>query len=129
MNCTDFRSQLVKFKILVLVLKSKLDVAPKYLMDHIHSTLSATSHQPIRSSYWHVLFVPRVRTAMAQTRSFATIGPSLWNALPSSIPVVTNPWLARRMRLSKSSVAALQSFPNNNIFIDKYNIALLKWYE
>src|SRR6218665_1403858 len=75
MNCTDFRSQLVKFKILVLVLKSKLDVAPKYLMDHIHSTLSATSHRPLRSSDWHVFFVPRVRTAMAQTRSFATIGP------------------------------------------------------
>ncbi len=31
-------------------------------------------------------------------------------------PVVTNPRLASRMRLSKSSVAALQSFPENNIF-------------
>ena len=30
--------------------------------------------------------------------------------------MVTNPWLASRMRLSKSSVAALQSFPENDIF-------------
>jgi len=63
----------------------KLGVAPKYLMDHIHSTLSATSHRPLRSSDWHVLFVLRVMTAMAQSRSSATIGPSLWNALPSSL--------------------------------------------
>jgi len=26
---------------------------------------------------WQVLFVPRVKTTMAQTRSFVTIGPSL----------------------------------------------------
>ena len=54
-------------------------------MNQIRSTLSATSHQPLRSSDCHVLFVLRVRTAMAQTRSSATIGPSLWNALPSSL--------------------------------------------
>jgi len=44
-------------------------------MDHIHSTLSATS---LRSLDRLVLFVPWVRTTLAQTRSFATIGmPSL----------------------------------------------------
>src|SRR6218665_1203756 len=63
----------LEFKILVL--KSKLGVAPKYRKDHINSTLSATSHPPILTSDWQVLFVPRVKTAMAQTRSFATIGP------------------------------------------------------
>src|SRR5688572_31165857 len=31
------------------------------------------------------LFVPRVRTTIAQTRSFAIIGPSLWNALPFTL--------------------------------------------
>src|SRR6218665_2987729 len=50
-----------------------------------NSTLSATSHRPLRSSDGLVLFVLRVRTTMAQTRSFATIGPSLQNALPSSL--------------------------------------------
>src|SRR6218665_854809 len=34
----------IKFRILALVLKSKLGVAPKYLWDHIRSPLSATSH-------------------------------------------------------------------------------------
>src|SRR6218665_3338810 len=39
----------------------------------------------LRSLDWQVFFVPRVRVTMAQTRSFATIGSSLWNALPSSV--------------------------------------------
>src|SRR6218665_2657256 len=47
----------LEFKILVLVLKSKLGVAPKYLRNYIHSTLSATSHRPLHSSDWLVLLV------------------------------------------------------------------------
>jgi len=45
----------------------------------------ATSRRPLRSLDWQLLFVLRVRTTMAQSRSFATIGPSLWNDLPSSL--------------------------------------------
>ena len=75
----------IEFKILVLVLKSKLGVAPKYLWDHLCTRLSATSHRPLCSLDWQVLFVPHVRTTMAQTRSFATIGTSLWNAFHSSL--------------------------------------------
>ena len=76
-------SACIEFKIRVLVLKSKLVVAPKYHRYHICSSLSATPHRPQRSLDWPVLSVPWVGTTMAQTRSFATIGPSIWNALPS----------------------------------------------
>src|SRR6218665_113676 len=81
----------LEFKILVLVLKSKLGLAskyfaPKYLRDHICSNLSATSHQPLCSSDRQVLFVLQVRTTMSQTRFFATIMLlSLWNTLSSSL--------------------------------------------
>src|SRR6218665_1004300 len=47
----------IEFKIVDLVLKSKLGVAPKYFWDHIRSPLSATS-RPFRSLDWQVLFVP-----------------------------------------------------------------------
>jgi len=57
----------IQLKILVLVVNSKLDVAPKYLRDHFRSPLSATSHRPLCSFDWQVLFVPRVRTNMAQS--------------------------------------------------------------
>src|SRR5688572_29057367 len=66
----------IQLKVLVLVLKSKLGIAPKYLTNHIRSPLSSVFHRSIRSVVRHTLFVPRVRTTMAQTRSFATIGPS-----------------------------------------------------
>jgi len=46
----------IQFKLLVLVLKYKLDVASKYLRYHSHSSPSAISHQPLRSLDWRVLF-------------------------------------------------------------------------
>ena len=75
----------IQFKVLILVIKSQMGLAPKYLCDQIHRPLSATSLRPLRSSDRLDLFVPRVRTAMAQSRSFACIGPSLWNGLPPSV--------------------------------------------
>src|SRR6218665_3525750 len=47
----------------------------------LHSTFS---HHPLRFSNRPDLLVPRTSTAMAQSRSFVSIGPSLWNA-PSSV--------------------------------------------
>ena len=47
----------IQFKVLVLVLKSKLGIAPKYLRDHIRSPLSSVSHRPLRSLVRHTLFV------------------------------------------------------------------------
>jgi len=44
--------------------------------------LPASSLRFLHSSNRHDLFLPRVRTTMAQTRCFASIGPSLWNCLP-----------------------------------------------
>src|ERR1043165_7478661 len=75
----------IQFKVLILVLKSYLGLAPKYLCDVILRPLSATSLRPLRSSDRLDLFVPRVRTVMAQSRSFACIGPSLWNGLPPPV--------------------------------------------
>src|SRR5688572_11751663 len=46
---------------------------------------SAASLQPFLSLDQHDLFVPRTRTTLAQARSFLTIGPALWNSLPSSL--------------------------------------------
>jgi hypothetical protein len=75
----------IQFKVLTLVIKSQMGLAPKYLCDQILRPPSATSLRPLRSSDRLDLFVPRVRTAMAQSRSFACIGPSLWNGLPPSV--------------------------------------------
>src|SRR5688572_5451777 len=75
----------IQFKVLILVLEAQLGLAPKYLCHQILRVLSATSLGPLRSSDRLDLFVPRVRTTMAQSKSFAWIGPSVWNGLPPSL--------------------------------------------
>jgi len=74
----------IKFKIIILVFKAQRGLAPKYLADVLLRPLSASSHRPLRSSNRLELLVPHTRTAMAQSRSFTSIGPSLWNALSPS---------------------------------------------
>ena len=74
-----------QFKILTLILKSQRGLAPKYLTNALLRPHSASSHRPLRSSNRLDLLVPRSRTAMAQSRSFVSIGPSLWNALSPSV--------------------------------------------
>ena len=74
----------IKFKILILVFKAQRGLAPKYLADVLLRPLSASSHRPLRSLNRLELLVPHTRTSMAQSRSFTSIGPSLWNALSPS---------------------------------------------
>src|SRR5688572_14827412 len=53
------------------------------LCDSIRRPTSAASLRPLRSSDRHDLFVPRVRTAIAQSSALFCIGPLLWNQLNS----------------------------------------------
>src|ERR1043165_921434 len=75
----------IQFKILTLIFKAQRGLAPKYLVDAIRRPHSASSHRTLRSCNRLDLLVPRSRTAMAQSRSFAPIGPSLWNALSPTV--------------------------------------------
>ena len=75
----------IQFKVLLLVSKTQTGQAPKYLCDLMHKPLSAVSSRPLRSADRLDLLVPRARTAMAQHRAFAIVGPSMWNDLPPTI--------------------------------------------
>jgi len=70
---------------LTLIFKAQLGLAPIYLVDVILHPHSASSNHPLHSLNRLDLFVPHSRTALAQSRSFASIGPTLWNALSPSI--------------------------------------------
>ena len=74
----------IEYKVLLIVLKAQMGVEPKYLRDAIRLPTSDTSLRPLRSMDRRELFVPRTRTTMAMSRSFAVIAPSLWNCLPPS---------------------------------------------
>src|SRR6218665_1048694 len=74
----------IEYKVLLIVLKAQMGVAPKYLRDAIRLQTSASSLRPLRSLERRGLFVPRTMTTMAMSRSFSVIAPSLWNRLPPS---------------------------------------------
>ena len=61
----------IQFKILLLVSKSQLGLAPRYLTDVLCKPISSTSAHLFGSTNRLDLFVPRVRTALAQCRAFA----------------------------------------------------------
>ena len=73
----------IQFKILFLTCKTFLGQAPRYLCDLMRRPISATSGRPLRSFDHHDLLVPRSRTATAQHRAYASVGPLLWNDLPA----------------------------------------------
>src|SRR6218665_2004614 len=81
LNSLPYASR-IKFKVLLLVSKSQLGLAPSYLTDFMRKPMSSTSACPLRSTDRLDIFVPHVRTALAQCRAFAVTGPSSWNGLP-----------------------------------------------
>src|SRR6218665_791969 len=70
-----------------------LDLGPPFLTLSFHSLFHSNPHFPPYSFILdrHDLFVPRARTSMAQTRAFATSGPSLWKQL---LPSTRSDWCA-----------------------------------
>src|SRR6218665_3250863 len=69
------------FKILMRMRNCIAGQAPVYLRE----LCIPVSSLPGRRSEQGDLVVPRVRLAKAQRRSFAVVGPSFWNALPSRL--------------------------------------------
>jgi len=66
--------------------------------------LIASSNRPLRSFNRLDLLVPHSRTALAQFRSFASIGPTLWNTFS---PSVCSTFLSGSL---SSSVAFLETY-------------------
>src|SRR6218665_724656 len=90
--------------ILTLIFKAQRGLAMKYLVDVIFRYHSASFNRPLHSLFRLDLLVPHSRTAVAQSRSFASIGPTLWNALS---PSVRSTLLAGSL---SSSFASLKTF-------------------
>ena len=86
MSCPGFISLRESIIRSSLVSKAQLSSAPIYLSDYnMRKPLSATSSRSLRSADWLDLFVPRTRTALAQRRAFAVVGPSTSNDLFPSL--------------------------------------------
>src|SRR6218665_3276491 len=65
-------------------------LSPKYFCDLIRLLTSATSLRPLHSI--DLNSVPCARIAMAKSRAFAFIGPSLWSQLSTMTPTLLQVW-------------------------------------
>jgi len=73
-----------EYKVRLVVLKAQIGVASKYIRDAIRLPTAASSLRALSSLDRRELFVPRIRTTMAMSRSFSVVGPSIWNRHPPS---------------------------------------------
>ncbi len=76
----------IHFKILVLTFRALQGQAPSYLSDFIQLYIPTRS---LRSSDQHLLAIPRTHFKTRGDRSFPSVAPRLWNALPHSLRCLT----------------------------------------
>src|ERR1043165_7109755 len=77
--------QRILYRIIALVWRSLLGLAPTYLRDLCCPTVSAQGRRFLRSTEWGMLMVPFACTATKQHCAFSVVGPSLWNGLPLAL--------------------------------------------
>src|SRR5688572_31087813 len=77
--------QRVQFKTISLMRNCLTGVAPSYLRSACVLVSSLPARASLRSSSHGLLIVPLMRSATAQSRSFAYAGPSAWNSLPHAL--------------------------------------------
>ena len=74
----------INYKILMMVFKCKQELAPSYLQELI----SFEYNRPLRSAANHGISVVKCNTTLVHKSSFKSIGPRLWNALPTNIKAI-----------------------------------------
>ena len=79
-----------KFKICVLVHNCIIGSSPPYLQELCLPVASVSGRRHLRSADLNDLLVPQFRTVNYGQRGFSTLGPRLWNTLPSDIRISIN---------------------------------------
>src|SRR6218665_1124063 len=94
----------VRYKVLLLVAKSKQGLAPKYLCELMSKPPSSRSSRPLPSADRCDLLIPWSRTSLSQNRAFAVVGPALWNDSPPALRSVM------LQGISSASLRCLKTF-------------------
>ena len=74
----------INYRILMMVFQCKHKLAPGYLQELI----SFEYNRPLRSAANHDIPVVKCNTILVHNSSFKSIGPGLWNALPTNIKAI-----------------------------------------
>jgi len=103
-------SEHINFKLAVLVYRALHGTAPRYLSDLLRRVADLPSRRRLRSATSSQLDVRPSRLITVGDRSFASVGPKLWNSLPdyitsaSSLPVFRKKLKTHLFRLSYPDV-------------------------
>src|SRR6218665_3525442 len=73
--------QRISYRIISLIWRSLLGLAPAYLRDLSHTTMGIPGRRSLRSTEQGLVLVPFAHTATMQNRAFSVVGLSLWNGL------------------------------------------------
>ena len=77
--------QRIQYRLVSLVWRFQLDLAPAYLIDLCRPVSAARGSRSLRSAERGVLAVPFARTAAMQNHTFFVAGPRVWNNLPQEL--------------------------------------------
>src|SRR6218665_241191 len=77
----------ISYRIVSMVWRCLLGLAPLYLRELCCPLLRAMSSRSLRSSQQGLLLIPFARTSTKQSRAFSVVGPSTWNGLPSQLRI------------------------------------------
>jgi len=77
------------YKLSTIIYKCIHGAAPSYRTNLCVPVATNTSRHYLRSATNGDLLVPRMRTVTYGPRSFAVLGPTVWNTLPSTLHVST----------------------------------------
>ena len=95
----------INYKILMMVFKCKHKLAPSYLQELI----SFEYNRPLRLATNHDIPVVKCNTALVHNASFKSIGPRLWNALPTNIKAI-------------NTLSEFKTYLKTHLFCLSYNI-------
>ena len=98
-----------RYTVLLLVAKSQQGLVPKYLCELMSKPISARSSRPLCSADRCDPLVLQSRTSLSQNRTFAEVGPSLWNDIPPALRSVM------LQRISSASLRSLKTFIFDNL--------------
>ena len=79
----------IMYNLSSIVYKCLYGTAPSYLMNLCVPVATNTSRRYLRSATHGYLLVPRTRTLTYGPQSFAVLGPTVWNTLPSTLRAST----------------------------------------
>ena len=93
--------QRISYRIISLIWRSLLGLAPAYFRDLCHTTMGIPGRRSLRSTEHGLLLIQFAHTEIMQNSAFSVVSPSLWNGLPLGRGVQYVHWVMHKCIMVK----------------------------